>query len=68
MDINSGVIVQGVMVAVLVGVGKAVWNASVAIAKLGASFEAHTKTDETFQKELRDEVREVKRAINRRRR
>jgi hypothetical protein len=61
MDVNASTVVQGVMVAVLVGVGRAVWSASISLAKLGTAFDAHTKMDEKFQGEIRDELKALRR-------
>jgi hypothetical protein len=59
IDIDLGLVLQGVMVAVLVGVGKVVWSTSITIATLTAEFKAHAAKDvEQFD--------ELKRAIIRR--
>jgi hypothetical protein len=68
MEINAAMVVQGVMVAVLVGVGSAVWNASISIAKMGASFDAHTKMDTdrfaTVEKRFDNVDRQLERAAD----
>ena len=45
MNLDLATIVQAVMVAVLLGVGKAVWSSTIAITKLSALFDAHTEAD-----------------------
>lgn len=56
MNFDAGTIVQGVMIGVLVAVAKAMWQTTITLAKLGASFDAHVKTDDLFQEETRDRL------------
>lgn len=46
VQLDLGLVLQGLMVLVLSGVGKAVWSASVAIERLGASFHGHEVLDQ----------------------
>lgn len=53
IEINLGVVLQVVIAAVLVGVGKVVWQTSVAVAKLAQKLDDHTAQDERNFVELR---------------
>lgn len=52
MAVDIGIVVQGLMVAILVGAGKAIWNASTAITKLDARLDEHLRTDAEFHAEI----------------
>lgn len=45
MTIDLSMIVQGTMVLVLVGAGRSIWTASIAIAKLDERLNAHMDDD-----------------------
>lgn len=54
MSLDLSIIAQGVMILVLFGIGRAIWNASVAIEKLGALFMAHEAECREFKEEIRE--------------
>lgn len=60
MNIDLSTVVQGVMVLVLAGVGKAVWVASIAIAKLGTAFDAHAAQDSQRFAEVQQAIHELR--------
>lgn len=53
MSIDFSVVIQGVFVAFLGAVGWVLWQTSTTLAALKASFDAHTRSDEAFQEEIR---------------
>lgn len=56
MEINLGTVVQCVMVAVLIGVGKAVLSSTIAITKLSVLFDAHAKADATAFEDVKADL------------
>lgn len=65
IDINLALVLQGVMVAILVGVGKVVWTTSIALATLAAQFKAHADNDVEQFKDLKRAIARKARAKRR---
>lgn len=53
MTVDFNVIFNGLLVAFLGGTGWVLYQTSVTLAALKASFDAHTKADEDFKEEIR---------------
>jgi chaperone required for assembly of F1-ATPase len=57
--VEFSVILQSLIVAVLIGTGKLVWQTSIAIAELTAEFRAHTKSCDQAHAETRQALKEL---------
>lgn len=60
MTIDGNGIISALIIATLVGLGTAVWAATIALTKLGARFDAHQEADAAAFQAIREDVKDVR--------
>ena len=61
---NLEAIIQALVIAVLVGLGGAIWAATLALARLGARFDAHIEADAQAFDRIESDLKDVRETAN----
>jgi hypothetical protein len=61
IELNASLIAQAVVIALILGVGGVLWRSVLALTKLTVLFDAHTKSDDKNFKEVKRDLRALRR-------